>query len=288
MRNCTWIWLCLVTCLFAFTPVSGQGEPPAPPSAFRKFLSDFSGNFAFSMPLKKKDPQQRTGLSSQGEEALVPTLQMTLHCVPRSNWFFATTFYAYFPGKHQAPWDPDFAYRFGYEDWRPFTFSLTYANYGGNRLWPDRSSGEKFSRFSEGTLDLGWKFVLPENLHRPIKIHETSSLDMRVDYYLAPRYEDQASNTWKSAKHAFGFTARYAIYKWWFVMASARYYPNANQQQPWDPDIIYEFGYSDWHPGTLSLRYSNYSGTRYPWRTQNPDTGSFRNGTIALAWSWAF
>ncbi len=257
-------------------------------SVWRKLFSGFNGNMAFSMPLRRSNPQQRPGLVSQGEEALVPSILATLNYAPKSYWFFTTTFYAYFPDKNQAPWDPDFSYRFGYEDWHPFTLSLTYANYEGNRLFPSGNKDEKFTRISEGTLDLGWKFALPTAWEHPLKIHETSSLGLRVDYYFTPRYEDQPSNTQKSSKQAFGFTARYAIYKWWFVMVTAKYYPKSSQQQTWDPDFIYEFGYFDWHPGTFALRYSNYSGTRYPWRTQISDTGTIRDGTLSLSWSWAF
>lgn len=34
----------------------------------------------------------------------------------------------------QVQWDPDFTYGFGYFDWRPFRFSITYGNYVMNRF----------------------------------------------------------------------------------------------------------------------------------------------------------
>ena len=64
------------------------------------------------------------------------------------------------------------------------------------------------------------------------------------------------------------------------------YYPYPEQKQPWDPDFTYGFGYFDWHPGTISVQYNNYSGNRYPWHKKSPDTGRFKDGAITISWSW--
>ena len=39
------------------------------------------------------------------------------------------------------------------------------------------------------------------------------------------------------------------------------YYPFPFQQQPWDPDFTYGFGFFDWHPGSISIQYNKIHGT---------------------------
>jgi hypothetical protein len=63
------------------------------------------------------------------------------------------------------------------------------------------------------------------------------------------------------------------------------YYPKKEQQQPWNPDFTYGFGYFDWHPGQLSIQYNNYSGNRFSSSEQAKGTGKFNNGSISIAWS---
>jgi hypothetical protein len=60
------------------------------------------------------------------------------------------------------------------------------------------------------------------------------------------------------------------------------------QQQPWDPDFTYGFGYFDFHSGTFSVQYNNYSGNRFPWRHRGPHTGTFAYGGISISWGYGF
>jgi hypothetical protein len=88
----------------------------------------------------------QTGSGSQGERATNFTFTSLLKYNPLSYWFMSVTYYHYFDEKLKAPWNPDFSYVFGYDDWHPYTLSLLYSNYGGNRLNPDRDKNEKFTR----------------------------------------------------------------------------------------------------------------------------------------------
>ncbi len=53
---------------------------------------------------------------------------------------------------------------------------------------------------------------------------------------------------------------KYGIHKWLYVTTTAYYYPHRSQQQPWDPDFTYGFGYFDWHPRTFSLQLQQLRG----------------------------
>src|SRR5712692_6364098 len=134
-------------------------------SEWRNLLDGLSIDGAFSYPLKKSLPQASQGRGSQGTRGgNNDYIAVSLKYTPLSSWFVQTTYYRYLDADLQAPWNPDFSYSFGYDDWRPYTLSLVYANYGGNRLFPDRSQGERWTRFDEGTWTLGWKFLLPRAL----------------------------------------------------------------------------------------------------------------------------
>ena len=65
-----------------------------------------------------------------------------------------------------------------------------------------------------------------------------------------------------------------------FVRATAFWYPDSSQQQPWNGDYSYSFGYAGYTPGSFSVQYANYAGTRYP--GHDSGSGKFREGTISL------
>jgi hypothetical protein len=71
------------------------------------------------------------GAGTQGAPAKSPTLQFGLKYVPLTSWFLNVNFFRYLSPESQKPWNPDFTYSFGYDDWHPYTFSLQYSNNGG-------------------------------------------------------------------------------------------------------------------------------------------------------------
>ncbi|RMH84181.1 MAG: hypothetical protein D6681_16625, partial [Calditrichaeota bacterium] len=258
------------------------------PSEWRNLFVGFSGLFAFDYPLNRVPPKGGIGLSTQGVRVQNNmTVAAGIKYNPLSYWFISVTFYRYLNPQYQAPWNPDFSYVFGYDDWHPFTFSLTYANYGGNRLFPDKQEGEVFTHFEEGTFSLGWKFVLPPAIERLFTVHETGGIGANLAFNLTPKYMDLATLSRKSWKKTVSLGIKYTIYKWWYANITLFYYPDPAQQQPWDPDFTYGFGYFDWHPGTITVQYNNYSGNRFPWRKPGPGTGRFKHGSITVSWSWA-
>jgi hypothetical protein len=258
-------------------------------SEWRNLLDGVTVGFAFDYPLNSTSRQTGAGEESQGERgANGATMRMSLKYNPLSYWFFSTTLYKYLDEGQQATWNPDFDYSFGYDDWHPYTLSLVYANYGGNRFSPDRELGQKVTRFNEGTWSLGWKFRPPNFIEEALKVHSTGAIDCATNVNVTPRYVDSASGTRKNWKQSVSLGCKYTIYKWWYVNFVLYYYPQSHQQQPWDPDITYGFGYFDWHPGTISVQYNNYSGNRFPWSNKSSNTGRFKDGSIAISWSWTW
>lgn len=52
----------------------------------------------------------------------------------------------------------DWSYGFGYSDWHPFTFSLTYDNWGTNPIF-DSSQGNSFNFTENGAISLSWSWA---------------------------------------------------------------------------------------------------------------------------------
>ncbi|MCG8459381.1 MAG: hypothetical protein MI919_24150 [Holophagales bacterium] len=257
------------------------------PQEWRNLAAEFSGNFGFSYPLQTRPFEDSSGSGSEGERATNATFSASLKWKPLGNWFASITLNEYLEPELQRPWNPDFSYVFGYDDWRPYTLSFVYANYGGNRLNPDRANGEHRTRFEQGGFTLAWKLAVPQSAQRWLAVHSTGGLSGSVGVTAAPRYFDLASGETRHWKRSVHLSFKYNIYEWWYINATLVWYPDGSQQQPWDPDFTWGFGYFDWHPGTITVQYNNYSGNRFPWNDHVPGTGRFRDGSISVSWSWS-
>ncbi|GBC60641.1 hypothetical protein DENIS_1598 [Desulfonema ishimotonii] len=254
------------------------------PADWKDIFNGLSGNFGVSYPLDKEKPQTEDGAASQGsQKGRDVRLSASVRYNPITYWYFLTTFYKYPDDDFKASWDPDFTYSFGYDDWHPYTLSLVYSNYGGNRFNPDRDAGEKYTRFEEGTINLGFKFTVPRWVEEIFIVHPAGGIRGSLNYTLNPRYLDSSGETEKW-KQRLGLNLKYTIYKWIYLSTSFYYYPRSDQQQPWDPDYTYGFGFFDWHPGTLSVQLNNFSG--------NSAGGNFfdnlRDASLSATWSWAW
>ena len=172
-----------------------------------------SGSFRFNFPLQANKKRSTSGRGSQGEPATNLRLTTSVRYTPLRYWFIETSFYYYLNEKAKASWTPEFTYLFGYDDWHPYTLSLVYSNYGGNRLSPNRSKGERFTRIEQGTLSLGWKYKLPRYLEELFIVHESGSLSGNINYNVTPHYNDAVSNQTKHWQQTFSFSLQYTIYK---------------------------------------------------------------------------
>jgi hypothetical protein len=230
------------------------------------------------------------GLSSAGgsaegtRNASGPVATLTIRYTPKEGWFALTTLSAYLKPSQRKPWNGDFVYAFGYDNWRPNTASLTYTNYGNNRFDPRPRDG--VTNFLRGAVNLGYKINLSGKLAEPFLIDREQKIGCRGDTHYSARYE-RASGRDGSHKIWTTVGCRYPIWRRAYADLSLHQYLRG-EQRPWDPDYTYGFGWFDWRPGHISVQYSNYSGMRYPWRKQQSGTGKFSNGTISATWSHAF
>jgi hypothetical protein len=254
----------------------------------RNVWAGLSVGLSLNYPLTRSPYQPSTGKGFQGvQDATNINGTVSVKYTVVGAWSGSVTFYRYADQAHRAPWNPDFTYVIGYDDWHPYTLSFTYANYGGNRLSPDHSKKEKFSNIEQGGFTLGYKVPLPKVLDRAISVHENPT-GWNLGYTLIPRYTDLKSNSDLNWKHRVSLGFRYPVYSYWYGTATVNYYPMHAQQQPWDPDFTYGFGYFDFHSGTFSVQYNNYSGNRFPWRHRGPHTGTFAYGGISISWGYGF
>lgn len=255
-------------------------------STLRSLAEGFSVNLSYSHALT--ETRSSIGKGTQGAAATNDSLQLGVKYNPLSYWFVSLNTLAYLHRDLQKPWDPDFSYVFGYDDWHPYTLSLTYANYGGNRIHPNTALGEHHTRFNQGAWTLGWKFPLPEPLQHLVTVGHGDAVNCSTALTWIPEYTDLASNSVKPNKETVSLGCKYSLTDAWYFNGNAVGYPHRQQQQPWDPDFTYGFGYFDWHPGSISVQYNNYSGNRFPGRLHAAGTGTFRNGAISVSWgqSW--
>lgn len=268
---------------FSFPLLAQLREEGGPWATFRR---EMSLTFGIDNPLLPAKAPLGSGLGPEGDPGVNSSnVYATIKDNPVSFWYGQITFLKYFRPELKRPWNPDFTYSFGYDDWHPYTFSLTYANYNGNRIFPNRSKNEYVTNLGQGGLTFGWKFNLPKKVEAPFLLGKESSLGWSVAYSGDPRYLDLASASTRSWKQQATFSCRNNVYKWVYWNITAFYYPHPRQQQPWDPDFTYGLGYFDYRPQKISVEYNNYAGNRYPWRNQGPTAGKIRSGSISIFWS---
>jgi len=257
------------------------------PSEWRNLISGFSGGLSAGFPLTKSTVQ--SGAGREGDlNANNISYSASLKYKPLGNWFISAAAIKYHNSELQKPWNPDFVYTFGYSDWRPYTLSLVYANYGGNRLNPDRASGEKATIFKQGSWSLGWKFPVPKRYSKYVTLTENGRIGCNIGLSFVPEFFDAKTSKLRTWKKTASFGCKYTIIGPWYVNLTAFYYLDKSQQQPWNPDYTYGFGYFDWRPGTITVQYNNYSGNRWSGRERANGTGLFKSGGLSIAWSWSF
>lgn len=248
-------------------------------------LVDGSAEESLSYRLAFDLPADNAGIDLGGGPSKSSTVQLGLKYVPLTSWFVNVNLFKFVQPDLQKPWNPDFAYSFGYDDWRPYTFSAQYSNNGGNRFNPDPSKKERRTDFLSGGLNVSFKFPLPKLLHPLLALDENDTVGCSVGMNLSPRYTDLATNSVQKNKKTLSLGCKYALPSNWYFNFSTTKYLTKTQQQPWDGDYTYGFGYFDWRPGSWSFQYNNYSGNRFPWSEKSPGTGRFKDGSFTVSTS---
>lgn len=262
---------------FPYQELAEDGKP---------ILHGLSGNLALNMPVNQSNAANIPVGSAQGAANYNATLNLSLKYTILGNWFISGTLYHYLDQDQKQPWNPDFTYVFGYSDWRPYTLSLLYSNYGGNRFSPE--SGAKMTEFNQGTWSLGWKFPITSPVKDWLSFTDKGAIGCQVDYNHTLEYFDLNSISYLKNHQTVSLGCKYAIWGNWYVNGTAFYYFDSSQKQPWNPDFTYGFGYFDWRSSTITIQYNNYSGNRWSSKDRGEGTGQFKNGSITIAYSFSF
>ena len=183
---------------------------------------------------------------------------------------------------YKQPWNPDFSYSFGYDDWHPNTFNIQYANYSNNRLRPTR--GEKFTKFENGSFSGGYKFIYP-NLFTKGDIKD-SKLKGSVGLSVTPKYYNSATAKNKNFKYVTNIGMSYEALPQLTLSLTGFTYLNKKSQEVFNPDFSYSISYK--RPvkyGVFSISYQNYGPTRYPWRKKMSNFLAVKQGSIGIGWS---
>ena len=263
--------------------ISSPNEKPTETPEESASTHGLSLNLSANYPLNSGSAVG-SGLGSQGTPAVSPTLQLGIKYNPTSYWFGQITLYRYIFSDRQQIWNPDFTYSFGYDDWHSETFSLVYSNYTGNRFSPNSTKGQKKTVFNQGQWSLGYKYTLPKMLESLLLVNDVDQIGCNANINITPQYTDLRTLSNKYYKKSIALGCRYARPSGWYANATIFAYPIRSQQQPWDPDFSYGFGYFDPRPGTISIQYNNYSANRFPGHNSVPGDGNPRKGSISISW----
>ncbi|OKP30099.1 hypothetical protein BSQ40_06345 [Serratia fonticola] len=244
--------------------------------------SKISTALTYSSPLSRQPIYVPTGPNStELQEKYNQRLLFSLQYTPMSYFFANMT--TRVPLQDTNRYSTDYVYSFGYDDWHPGTFSLVYGNYGeNNHFYP--ADGQRHTYFEQGAWTLAYKFSLPENVEKHLLINQDDSMTCQVGYTYVARYYSVKSSSLEQNKRSLLTSCGYTLKQHYFLRVSGFYYPQKEQQQPFDYDYTYSFGYvSSYQPGAITIQYSNYTGTRYPWRGNA--NSNFRQGSINLSWT---
>lgn len=266
----------------------GQASQPPPAVRARALSRGWSINASMDVPLSY-ELSDLEGEASQGElTSRSPRVSLAVKYAIQGNWFARASVYRYLDQSRLSSWNPEFAYGFGYDNWRPGTVSVTYDNQGGNRFRPDRGAGEAVTRLEEGTFGTTYKIPVPRWVEGIFVPRPDNRLSAAVGVQITPRFRREGAPERGEWKRSVSLTVRNRVFRWFFVEARALYYPVPGQQQPWDPDFTYAFGYANWTPGAVSVQYSNYAANRFPWSHRPTSGGHFRDGGLSVSWSQAW
>ena len=91
-----------------------------------------------------------------------PAISLNLKYILFNNFFISGSA-SYYPRKDiRLPWDSDYTYGFGFENWRPWKLTLIYSNYSNHYPWKDQTMN---SGFLYGSLSLSFNYAFNYNKH---------------------------------------------------------------------------------------------------------------------------
>lgn len=196
-------------------------------------------------------------------------LRATVHPIEHSYIRFTTLFYPV-PGLREG-WSPDFVYSLGYGDWQPRHAFFDHSNYTGSR-WPWREGEAPAVRWAQGLNTVGWRYELPRGAMQALRAPDSLWFGGAAMAHYALAYGELDGG---EGKHLVALSNNLSLTWREHLFGELRgfWYPIAEQQQVWDPDYTWSVGWMDWRPWSLSVRWSNYAGNRWPGRALEGNGG---------------
>jgi hypothetical protein len=202
---------------------------------------------------------------------------------------FSTTFYKNLNRSTNVRWLSDYEYSIGRYNWRSNKFNYGYENYANNKYSDDlKTFGDKFL---EGYYFISYSHSLAKGLTRKISLDSSTNLKFVYFVRYSIKYRDQfnvSHGSLFSGKPTLGGGLRITLYKNIYVESAVYFYFNPKvQQQPWDPDYSYGFGYFNYHSFRCSLTYANWAVNRFPWNESTAYSNyGFLDGNFRLVANW--
>lgn len=112
------------------------------------------------------------------------------------------------------------------------------------------------------------------------KDDKSTSCAISTEYGI--KYYDDASEKNKSGKEKLSLTCASMFFSNITMRGTVNYYPDHNDQQPWDPDYTFSLAYH--YSKSINLEYSNYSGNRFPWHNKD-GTGALGSGSFRISYA---
>jgi len=217
-------------------------------------------------------------------------LELSLNFNPVSYFFLRTSFYKTINGYINKYYQPDFSYSFGYDDWHPDTFSLTYSNYANDKIF--NKNGYDTFNFDSGTWEFAYKtkykdlFIKPSFTYTPKgnKRFLNLFISKNINDFLFSLYFNHYLNY---TQDRLSLSIKKFIYKRFFVSGTVYLYSKLSKQTSLEPDYAYSFGWYNPKPYHLNIAYSDYyMPNRFPWRKEKGP--EFLDGVISAWFNWKF
>jgi len=260
-------------------------EPPARPLSVAL-------NRHLELSIQMVAPAQAFLSSAESQEKGIytqPMLGVTVGGRVLDHLFVRGTLWGYPDQAHRADWTPDFTWSAGWDDWRPWRLFLVHDSYSANRLPWRATPTHPAVQLLKDSNTLGFHLEVPRRLRDWLRFSPNLWLGADLACHYSPEYDVYAGpgEPYQTGTHQ--LSGELAVNATWreHLFVSARFYYWPKDQQPWDPDFAYAFGYQDWRPWSVSLRWQNYSGNRF-WFHSLAGLGGVDKGALVASFRLGF
>jgi len=240
-------------------------------------ISSYFGKITYLSPEKEEINYNRYGLNFNLTTKFYKEFQLRLSFFSDLN-----------QNEDKPKWLSNLYYSIGNYNWKNKSFAYGYENYQPNRF---DGSYNFFDNMKRGFFFVSYNYYL---LNQDDKFSGSRHfiLDGTSQIYFSPfvryqlEYTDRyGTNVLGNNKVTLGASARYVIWRNFYIEGAAYYYPTEKSKMPWDPDFTYGFGYFDWRSFKLNFSYGNWIANRFPGNKKEMKN-DFTNGEFKLSFSF--